>query len=315
MDEGVNHCLNHRHMLPDGPYLKQRCGDDLDCIAQTFTYNHQGDALRIASDDPFRFHHYWVHNICQFYDKGFELNTSPLYGWVFTTHSPAHFRFAGAVTEECSILKGDDAIEELSRTYVEMWIMRPENNFQESCNDIRYFRSKDLLTANCVETVKSSHSPATYQAIIPNISLYTDSEKNIIVNDDGVLRVRLSRKHNHEEQALRHQKLERGCVENGMTVSHIGGYELCNSRKLPEIHNCKTAEFAFDNVKDILLVRCTGSNKVYHLQGVSECVSAGYSIYLEEEYSAWRWFSPGELAWKGLSCRNNRVEASDRNGF
>ena len=258
--EQVNHCLVHSLMLPDGLYLNQRCGDSLDCIQQTFTYFQQNDALRVLSDNPFEdSQYYWINNVCYFYGKGFELNITPSYGWLFTTHSPAYFRFTGTVMEYGSILKGEGAVGEDRRSYIEQWIMRHENNFQESCQDIKYFHSIDLLTANCRESHMYRNPSSYHQTGIPNISFYAVSSKNIIVNDNGILKIRPGSKFSHEEQELRHQRLEQECVDKGMTVRHVGEYELCHAEELPlTVHNCPIAESAFDRVKDTLFIRCYG---------------------------------------------------------
>ncbi|MET4695089.1 hypothetical protein [Endozoicomonas lisbonensis] len=331
-DEGsisLDECLDDRFRIPSGPYIKQRCGDDADCIHRTFSYDAELDELSFfSSDSYYRVNTHSVSNICKLKKQGFQFNMKPEYGYLGTTHPHATIRYIGTNDKETRILSGNGAVAENERTLIERWIMEPENHFQKGCINIRYYPSEDMLTADCFgyerEAMRSnqhiSTPKVTTNTAIPYISLYNDNN-HVLVNDDGMLRANLLDKSNFLATAQKHSKISNLCQSWNAEHKHFDGYEVCDSNVNIPVHNCNAEETVYDEIHDTLFVRCTNHKGVYHLQNAKTCQDQNYDIHLEEEYRVeiLKWYSQTTrvvvVGWKGLSCRVNKTKFFERYGL
>ena len=329
-DEGrisLDECLDDRFRIPSGPYIKQRCGNNADCIYKTFSYDSELDELSYFSDDSyFRVNTHSVNNICKLKKQGFELNMVPEFGYLGTTYPNASIRYIGTNNNETRILSGEDAVAENERTPIEHWIMKPENHFQKSCTNIRYYPSQDMLRANCSSFSYVEHAgfrlapQVISNTVIPYISLYNDNN-NILVNNEGTLRAILIDKNNYLSSAQKHNKIKSLCMEWNAVHKHLDGYEICDSKEKIPVHNCNIEESAYDEIHDTLFVRCNGSNGVYHLQDAKTCLDQGYEIHFEQEHKIVRdhhnnnIFVAYAVAWEGLSCKVNKSKFPERYGL
>ena len=325
----LDECLDDRFRIPSGPYIKQRCGDDADCIHKTFSYDPELDELSFLSNDSyFRVNTQSVSNICKLKKQGFQLNMKPEFGYLGTTHPQANIRYIGTNDKETRILFGDGAVAGNERTPIEQWIMEPANHFQKSCVNIRYYPSEDMLTADCYgysnyesryntnyESWNNISVPkVTSNTVIPYISLYNDNN-HVLVNDDGMLRASLVDKNNSLSTTQKHSKIKRLCQEWNAVHEHIDGYEVCDSKERMPVHSCDVEESVYDKIHDTLFVRCAGHNGVYHLQNARTCLDQDHEIHFEQEERMIMLNGRVEtyvVGWKGLSCKVNKAKFFER---
>ena len=307
----LDECLNDRFGIPSGPYISQRCGDDADCVREHFFYNSELDELSYHPNTSyFLVTKSFVGNICKLKKQGFELHLSIRFHLLGASYPDAYIRFIGVNGKETRILSGDGAIAENERTPIEHWIMKKENHFQQTCRNIRYYPSQDMLTANCFgSSYHITWDGRTFPKVIsntaiPHMSLYNDNN-NLLVNDDGMLRATLIN-NNPLFTTRKHAKIKGLCNARNAEHKHIDGYEVCDSKKKIPVHNCDVEESVYDGVFDTLFVRCRGHKGVYHLQNAKICLDQDYEIHFIQQ-TDWAQAFGRYIAWEGLSCRVNKA--------
>ncbi|UYM15361.1 hypothetical protein [Endozoicomonas euniceicola] len=317
----LDECLNDRFGIPSGPYISQRCGDDADCIRENFDYDPELDELSYHPNTSyFRVIKSFVGNICKLKKQGFELNLSTKFHLLGASYPDAYIRFIGVNGKEVRILSGDGAIAENERTPIERWIMKKENHFQQTCRNIRYYPSQDMLTANCYSA--SYHiawdgvrkvPKVISNTAIPYISLYNDNN-NLLVNNDGMLRATLI-DNNPLFTTRKHARIKGLCNARNAEHKHIDGYEVCDSKKKIPVHNCDVEESVYDGVFDTFFVRCRGHKRVYHLQNAKICLDQDYEIHFIQQIKANPLGMGVYVAWEGLFCRVNKPKFRERYGL
>ncbi|CAM3637705.1 hypothetical protein [Parendozoicomonas haliclonae] len=285
----LQQCLNGLWQVPDGPYLKELCEDNDDCLNRRVSYLPHNDELRIILDDPGIFSlpgekTMVVSNACALVNKGFKLHVNIVSGWIYYNHTELlaikklnnlKFPRYDNIQEQ----KNDRPDDALSMTE---WLNKHENSFKYGCKDIIYDNETDTLHASCKKEEHQGrfHGQTHIQSSITYLSIYR-KHGAVIINSDGRLKpvnpVSEAREEDYTQPIGAWYQIMRTCADQGMTHRRVGNIITCHNPGFMlhsgGVTNCTPEDVAYNSSTDLLLLRCRGNASVFQFSNTSVCAS------------------------------------------
>ena len=272
-------CPDLISLVPTGSYLNQLCGDELGCLRKRLFYDHDSDELHIYHQScnlhsDFCRARLLVKDSCALWRMGLSM---------VMTKRRAVFENAASLDELAlqDLSQQHEITDNLSSDYnqtkykeVLSWLKIKENDFHESCTNILYYPTSDLVTAKCSgKKIKREHF-----AVLTHASLYIGKEVRLR-NFDGSIRAEMCQ----ENECLpfdNHSDIINACHADNLTTTVVGNHLVCTKKDYtpPTVSYCELIEYAYNPKSELLLITCNGSNDIFHLHKPNECVSRNHEL-------------------------------------